>query len=135
MQLQEAITPSKLDKRPTVAIGHIQLLVSDVSKATDFFIRLGLRYIHQSEDIAILELRGGTHLILKQAKRYIMTAGTKAPFDLMVDNIVATRNACISNGLFPSPIEKNQVHSQFIISSTDGYLITIISSHTNGRIV
>lgn len=135
MQLQEAITPSSLDNRPTVAIGHVQLLVSDVSRATDFFIKLGLRYIHQSEDIAMLELRGGTHLILKQAKRYIMTAGTKAPFDLMVDNIVATRNACISNGLFPSPIENDQVHSWFIINGPDGYLITIISSHTSGRVV
>ncbi|BAZ09961.1 glyoxalase/bleomycin resistance protein/dioxygenase [Calothrix sp. NIES-4071] len=135
MQLQEAITPTKLDNRPTVAIGHVQLLVSNVSTATDFFIKLGLRYIHQSEDIAILELRGGTHLILKEVKRYIMTAGTKAPFDLMVDNIMVTRNFCISNGLFPSPIEKDQVHSWFIITGPDGYLVTIISSHTNGRIV
>lgn len=135
MQLQEAITLNSLDTRPTVAIGHVQLLVSDVSTATDFFIKLGLRYIHQSEDIAMLELRGGTHLILKQTKRYIMTAGTKAPFDLMVDNIVATRNACVSNGIYPSPIENDQVHQWFVISGPDGYLITIISSHTSGRTV
>lgn len=135
MQLQESIILSSLDTRPTVAIGHVQLLVSDVSTSTDFFIKLGLRYIQQSEDIAMLELRGGTHLILKQTKKYIMTAGTKAPFDLMVDNIVATRNACVSNGLYPSPIENDQVHRWFIISGPDGYLITIISSHTNGRIV
>jgi|GEM_PF-4130949 catechol-2,3-dioxygenase len=56
MQLQEINTLLKNDYRPSVAIGHVKLIVSDVSQATDFFLKLGLRYIHQSDNNAVLEL-------------------------------------------------------------------------------
>ncbi|BAZ37090.1 glyoxalase/bleomycin resistance protein/dioxygenase [Calothrix sp. NIES-4101] len=135
MQLQENILLRQIEARPSAAIGHIKLLVSNVSYATDFFIKLGLRYIHQSEDVAVLELRGGTHLVLIETTKYIIAAGATAHFDLMVDDIVFTRKCYIQLGLFPSEIQTDKLHSYFIISGPDGYSIKIISSHIAGRFV
>ena len=51
-------------RRPQVAIGHMWLKVTDISRAAQYFVSLGLRPIHQAQGIAIFELRGGIHLIL-----------------------------------------------------------------------
>src|SRR5713226_6292575 len=67
--------------RPQVAIGHMWLKVSDISRAAQYFVSLGLRPIHQGQGIAVLELRGGTHLVLRPSDESI-PAGTKAPFRL-----------------------------------------------------
>ncbi|GAB1545264.1 hypothetical protein NUACC21_79400 [Scytonema sp. NUACC21] len=134
MQVQDTIETQTKDSRPSVAIGHIRLAVRHVSKATDFFLRVGLRYITHSKEFAVLELRGGTHLVLRQTEETI-TLGTKVPFDLMVDDILVARQAYIDLGLTASEIETGKVHKSFVLTGPDGYLITITSSHTGGRIV
>ena len=53
------------DPRPDIAIGHVRLLVGNVDKTTDFFVKLGIRTIVAQADFAVLELRGGTHLVLR----------------------------------------------------------------------
>jgi hypothetical protein len=53
------------DPRPDIAIGHVRLLVGNVAKTTDFFVKLGIRTIVEQADFAVLELRGGTHLVLR----------------------------------------------------------------------
>lgn len=133
MQLKETIA-TKIDGRPPVAIGHVRLMVSNVPQATDYFVKLGLRYITQSETLAVLELRGGTHLVLRATDQPI-APGTNAPFDLMVDDVVATRRAYEELGLTPSQIETGRIHSSFTLTGPDGYLITVTSSHTSGRAV
>lgn len=133
MQLQETITKEP-NTRPPVAIGHVRMMVRDVPQATAFFLKLGLRYVHHSETFAVLELRGGTHLVLRATAEAI-ASGTNAPFDLMVDDIVATRQAYIELGLTASEIEQGRVHSSFILTGPDGYQITVTSSHTSGRLV
>ena len=79
------------DDRPAVALGHVCLDVLDVAAATDFFVGLGIREVVRRDDFAVLELRGGTHIILSKASAPI-ASGTKVPFDLMVDDIEAPRN-------------------------------------------
>jgi hypothetical protein len=121
-------------RRPQAAIGHMWLKVSDISRAAQYFVSLGLRPIHQAQGIAILELRGGTHLILAPSDESI-PAGTKAPFDLMVDDIVATREQYERLGLRPSPVEGGSIHRSFSLNGPDDYVITVTSSHTGGRAV
>ena len=120
--------------RPQVAIGHMWLKVSDISRAAQYFVSLGLRPIHQGQGIAVLELRGGTHLVLRPSDESI-PAGTKAPFDLMVDDIVATREQYERLGLRPSPLEGGSIHRSFSLNGPDHYIITVTSSHTGGRAV
>ena len=86
------------DGRPPVAIGHVRHLVRDVGVSTEYLVKLGLRLIHQSDTFAVLELRGGTHLVLRPAEEAI-DPGAKAPFDLMVDDVEAAREAYARLGM------------------------------------
>ena len=120
------------EERPPVAIGHVSLLVSDVGTSTHYFVKLGLRSIHEAENFTVLELRGGTHLILSTAKEKI-TPGAKAPFDLMVDDVEVARRQYEEQGMAPSAIANGRIHSSFTIIDPSGYEITITSSHAGGR--
>ncbi|HJY82602.1 MAG TPA: VOC family protein, partial [Candidatus Binatia bacterium] len=84
--------------------------------------------------VAVLELRGGTHLVL-QPTQEPSGGGTKAPFDLMVDDIVVARQQYAELGLEPSVLESGVVHRSFTLPGPDGYVITVTSSHTGGRAV
>lgn len=134
MQVQDTIAKHQQDNRPPVAIGHVRLVVTDVSKATEFFLKLGLRHITQSDEFAVLELRGGTHLVIRKTSEPI-SSGTNAPFDLMVDDILTARQTFTDWGLTASEITIGRVHKSFVLTGPDGYLITITSSHTGGRVV
>ena len=120
--------------RPPVAIGHVSLRVTDVPQATKYFVTLGLRLIHQTQTIAVLELRGGTHLVLRPTPEPIQP-GAKAPFDLMVDDIGKARQEYGAVGMNPSEIETGMVHRWFTLVGPDGYELTVTSSHTSGRVV
>jgi catechol 2,3-dioxygenase-like lactoylglutathione lyase family enzyme len=122
------------ERRPPVAVGHVHLAVSDIARATDYFVGLGLRKISQRETFAVLELRGGTHLQMTLAEEPI-PPGQKASFDLMVDDLEAAREEFEKMGLSPTGITPGRVHSEFHLIGPDGYELTITSSHTSGRIV
>ncbi len=120
--------------RPPVAIGHVSLRVTDIPQATQYFVTLGLRLIHQTQTLAVLELRGGTHLVLRPTTEPI-PPGAKAPFDLMVDDIVKARQECGAVGMNPAELETGMVHRWFTLVGPDGYELTVTSSHTSGRVV
>jgi catechol 2,3-dioxygenase-like lactoylglutathione lyase family enzyme len=120
--------------RPPVAIGHVSLRVTDILQTTQYFVTLGLRLIHQAQTIAVLELRGGTHLVLRPTPEPILP-GAKAPFDLMVDDIGKARHEYRALGLKPSEVEAGMVHRWFTLVGPDGYELTVTSSHTAGRVV
>ena len=122
------------DDRPPVAIGHVSVRVNKVAESTDFLVKLGLRSIHESDTFAVLELRGGTHLVLRPAEEQI-APGTKAPFDLMVDDIKGARMRYGDAGMEPSAVEEGKIHNWFTIVDPSGYEITVTSSHAGGRAV
>jgi len=117
-----------------VAIGHVSLRVSAIAQATQYFVTLGLRLIHQGQTLAVLELRGGTHLVLRPSAEPI-APGAKAPFDLMVDDLGKARQEYGALGLKPSEVEAGMVHRWFTLVGPDGYELTVTSSHTAGRVV
>jgi catechol 2,3-dioxygenase-like lactoylglutathione lyase family enzyme len=116
------------NERPPIWIGHSVLRVNDVAKTAEFWAGLGLRPIHLDDRIAILELRGGTHLLVFPADRPV-ESGTPAPFDLMVDDIDAARVEFEAAGLKPSPMRTTPIHRSFTISDPSGYVIVFNSSH------
>lgn len=120
------------DKRPPVAVGHVSLHVKDVPRASEFMQVLGLRAVFERDTFAVLELRGGTHLILNKSRKKIK-AGEVAPVDLMVDDVKAMREFCKKKKLKPSKITSGSVHSSFYVPGPDGWSIKITSSHTGGR--
>ena len=123
---------NKVDKRPPVAVGHVSLHVKDVQGASAFLQVLGLRLVFEKDTFAVLELRGGTHLILNKSRKKIK-AGEVAPVDLMVDDVNAMRDYCRSKKLKPSKITTGSVHSSFYVPGPDGWSIKITSSHAGNR--
>ena len=128
--------PNAIDDEtvPPVAVGHVRMDVSRVGPAVDWFADMGLRTVATRDSFAVMELRGGTHLILRQTERDI-AAGTVAPIDLMVEDLDAAREACAGRGLAPGEITEGSVHRSFHVAGPDGYSVKITSSHTGGRAV
>ena len=120
-------------ERPVFAVGHVRMPVEDVGEAHDFFVRHGLRGILKKPDIAILELRGGTHLILNRAEQPIAD-GENAPFDLMVDDVDQVRRRFAEDGVHATDIERGNIHDLFHITGPSGYWIRISSSHARGAV-
>jgi len=123
-----------VDQRPPVAVGHVRLPVTDVAVAERWLESVGLRPIFADASLAVLELRGGTHVVVRKAEQ-LPTSGSAAPFDLMVDDIEATRSDYAAKGLGPSEISRGRIHDSFHLSGPDGYDFTVNSSHARGRIV
>ena len=119
---------------PPIAIGHVTLRVSDVGLAADFYRALGLRPILQREELAILELRGGTHLVLFRAKGK-PKAGPVRAFDFMVEDIEAAHAAMERAGVKGTAIGEDHVagHFWFEVTDPDVYVLRVFSSHTEGR--
>ena len=122
----------KTDKRPPVAVGHGSMHVKDAPNASEFMQVLGLRPVFETEKFAVLELRGGTHLILNTSRRKIKP-GEVSPVDLMVDDVKAMRDSCKTKKLKPSKITTGSVHSSFYVPGPDGWSIKITSSHAGDR--
>ena len=117
--------------RPAVAIGHIgPLIVSSIPDAVAFYADLGMRTVMVGPDMAILELRGGTHLILRRGE----ASGGRAPFDLMVDDLDGVRDQLQRSGVSLGPVRSGGVHRTFDLLDPDRHRVSITSSHAMGPV-
>jgi hypothetical protein len=121
------------DQRPPVAVGHVRLPVNDdVAGAARWLENVGLRPIVTMAELAVLELRGGTHVVVRKAEQPV-TAGAIAPFDLMVDDVDATHRDYAGKGLSPSEITRGRIHDSFTVPGPSGWAFTVNSSHASGK--
>ena len=121
-----------IDQRPPVAVGHVRLPTTDVAGTARWLVSVGLRPIFEDTELAVLEFRGGTHVVVRKAEEVSKT-GVAAPFDLMVDDIEAARRDYAGRGLKPSDIARGRIHDSFHLAGPDGYDFTVNSSHAGGR--
>ena len=122
-----------MDDRPSFAVGHISLNVHDVKTEMTFYTEHGLREILNREDFGILELRGGTHLVLRTASESAPVSN-QAPFDLMTDDINATHKRFVDRGDSATEIEHGNIHSSFTVQGPSGYSLRVTSSHVAGPV-
>ena len=120
-----------MDQRPPVWIGHAVLTVTDVGESADFWRGIGMREVERNEHVAVLELRGGTHLLLLPGTP---PGDADAPFDLMVEDLDATHSEWTARGLDASPIERGRIHASFTVRDPNGYRVTVNSSHVAGEV-
>ena len=102
--------PTPADDRPAVAVGHVSMTVGDLEAANRYFVDFGMRPIALNDSVAVLELRGGTHLVLRRADGSL-APGREASFDIMVDDIDAAHGECAARELDPSEIRRG-AHSR-----------------------
>ena len=120
------------DERPPAAIGHVRFNVTDVEATARWLATVGLRTIVASGDFAVLELRGGTHLVVRQAEQP-PEPRARAPFDLMFDDIEVIHRLFEEKGALPSSIQRGRIHDSFEVVGPDGWVFTINSSHASGQ--
>ena len=87
-----------------------------------------MRPIASFDDVAILELRGGTHLVL--LRKDTITPG-ESSFDLMVDDIERTHAELVEKGLQPTAIEAGRIHQSFYLDEPAGNRIKFNSTHVS----
>ena len=119
------------DPRPTLWVGHVVLAVRDVAATKRFLLALGLRDAEPAAPIGVIELRGGTH-ILVLPRGDDVAPGARAPFDLMVDDLDAFRRRLEGLGIAPAPIQTNPSHRFFLLREPGGHDIPVNSSHVTG---
>jgi catechol 2,3-dioxygenase-like lactoylglutathione lyase family enzyme len=120
-----------MEGRPPVWIGHAVLAVNDVESSADFWRGIGMREVERNPQVAVLELRGGTHLVLVPGTP---PENGDAPFDLMVEDLDATHADWRARGLDPSPIERGRIHASFTVRDPNGYRVKVNSSHVSGEV-
>lgn len=118
------------DERPRVWVGHIQLTTDRLAQSHDFMVALGMRSILLGDDVAVLELRAGTHLVLQRRDEI---EPDEAPFDLMVEDLPATHALLSAKGLAPSAIAEGRIHDSFTVSDPSGHVVKFNSSHVSDR--
>ena len=124
--------PDTVDQRPPVAVGHVRLPCADVAAAARWLETAGLRPIVQMDNLAVLELRGGTHVVVRNSESP-PAPGAMAPFDLMVDDIDAAHRDYAAKGLSPSEISRGRIHDSFTVAGPSGWIFTVNSSHASGK--
>jgi len=133
---------------PAAAFGHFILKVNDIDISYQFYAKLGLRPVGRFPDLAIIELRGGTHILL-------LGKNDELPFslsssllgqrggslnerlDLMIegksrDDLEVYRTGLMEKGLSVEAIAQDQFfgHDYFQLADPDGNGITVYTSHT-----
>ena len=116
------------DERPPVWVGHVAMHTKRVADSSEFMQLVGMRLVADGDEFAVLEMRGGTHLVLtSDADSKLIKAG----FDLMVEDLDATHAQFSELGLGPGDIEHVRIHDCFELREPGGTLITFNSSHVS----
>ena len=133
---------------PTATLGHFVMKVNDVDISYQFYTKLGLRPFGIFPDLAIIELRGGTHILLFNKNDELPFSlssshlGQRGAFfnerlDLMIDgksrsDLELYRTSLMENGLSADEIAPDQFfgHYYFRLADPDGNGITVNTSHT-----
>lgn len=118
------------DQRPAVWVGHVVARAPDVTAACGFWQTVGMRLVFQREDFAVLELRGGTHLVIVGGD----AEENEIPFDIMVDDLQAAWDQFKEAGLNPTPVTEGSIHSSFTVTDPAGRAVTVNSSHVVGPV-
>ena len=116
------------DPRPRFGIGHLSMPTADVDRLTDFYTGIGMRLVVNMGRAAILELRGGTHIVLQRGEPGVTT------LDLIVDDIDETRVVLEAAGADPTRIERGSPHDRFTATDPEGNALVVASNHAIGPV-
>jgi catechol 2,3-dioxygenase-like lactoylglutathione lyase family enzyme len=133
---------------PAAAFGHFVMKVNDIEISYQFYTKLGLRPFGMFPDLAIIELRGGTHILLFNKNDELTSslnscylgqrgASFNEGLDLMIDgksrsDLELYRTNLMEKGLSVDAIAQDQFfgHDYFQLVDPDGNGITVYTSHT-----
>jgi catechol 2,3-dioxygenase-like lactoylglutathione lyase family enzyme len=119
------------DERPPFGRGTVHLASRDPKRAGRFYAQLGFRTVGLMDSLAILEMRGGTHLEIRLDPGAV---GAPADWDLMVEDLDATRDAWLAQEVPVTEIGKDEreIHRIFTVTDPDGNTVIVHDSHVVG---
>lgn len=106
------------------------MTVREPVRSHDFYEALGMRSVWRGDDMAILELRGGTHLLCFRGD----PERGDAPFDLMVEDLDAAHRRLSDLGVDVSDISRGDIHDTFVVTDPDGVRVQVSNSHVEGPV-
>ena len=130
-----------------LAVGHLAFKVADLKSSCEFYANLGIPPFAIEERVAIIELRGGTHLLLLEVDQLAAEGVEQSltgqfhrrfseQFDLMIkgkdlNELKQYRLELINRGIAAGEIPDETFfgHHLFCIKDPDGNGITIYTSH------
>jgi catechol 2,3-dioxygenase-like lactoylglutathione lyase family enzyme len=142
-----ALSEMKTAVDSELAVAHLVFKVADLKNSCQFYSNLGIPPFFIDEEVAIIELRGGTHLILlsvdSMAGEGVAESLTgqfhkrfSEQFDLMIkgkglDELKRYRLELVSRGIAAGEIPDETFfgHHLFCIKDPDGNGLTIYTSH------
>ena len=113
---------------PRFAIGHLSIEANDVDKLTNFYTNVGLRLVVNMGRASILELRGGTHIIVRAGR------GGQATLDFIVDDIDDTHAVLQTAGATVTSIRRGNPHDSFVATDPEGNELHVHSTHAIGLV-
>lgn len=119
---------SNADQRPRFGIGHVSMTAADIATITAFYGQIGMRIVVETDHFAILELRGGTHIVVHTGQ-----AGD-AILDLIVDDIDETHRVLAVAGAQPTRITRGSPHDRFQATDPEGNALAVSSNHAIGPV-
>jgi catechol 2,3-dioxygenase-like lactoylglutathione lyase family enzyme len=130
-----------------LAVAHLVFKVADLKSSCQFYANLGIPPFAIDEEVAIIELRGGTHLVLLEVDQLAGEGIAESltgqfhkrfseQFDLMIkgkdlNELKKYRSELISRGIAAEEIPDETFfgHHLFCVKDPDGNGITIYTSH------
>jgi catechol-2,3-dioxygenase len=131
-----------------LAVAHLVFKVANLESSCEFYSNLGIPPFTSEERVAIIELRGGTHLLLLEVDHLAGQGVAESltgqfherfseQFDLMIkgkglNELKKYRLELISRGIAAGEIPDETFfgHHLFCIKDPDGNGITIYTSHS-----
>ncbi len=133
---------------PAAAFGHFIMKVDNIDTSYQFYTKLGLRPFGIFPDLAVVELRGGTHILLFSKNDELPSslsssllgqrgdASSNERLDLMIDgksrsDLEVYRATLLEKGLPVDAIALDRLygHYYFQLVDPDGNGITVYTSH------
>jgi catechol-2,3-dioxygenase len=139
------------DSLPAAALGHFVMKVQDAAASSSFYVGLGLRAFGTFPGFSIIEMRGGTHLLLvdngdEQAGALRNSQNGQRPdfsiekIDLMIAgrtkaDLESYRIGLISKGYSPSAIADGDLcgHHYFSMQDPDGNGVSFYTNHCSDK--
>jgi catechol-2,3-dioxygenase len=130
-----------------LAVAHLVFKVADLESSCEFYSNLGIPPFAVEERVAIIELRGGTHLLLLEVDQLAGEGVAESltgqfherfaeQFDLMIkgkglNELKKYRSELINRGIAAGEIPDETFfgHHLFCVKDPDGNGITIYTSH------
>ena len=122
------------DSRPYIAVGHVRLRAVGVRAAASRLEAIGVRPIVVRDSLAVMELRGGTHIVMRELEGDA-EAEHQAAWDFMVDDIEHAHQLLAGAGFDVTEIERGTIHDSFVATAPEKFRVEVTSSHAGDRIV